>query len=224
MTLLELTINTAIEPYFICISSDNHPLYEKTALSPRQFTETLIDEIKKGCITLNSCLTDISVIGIVKGPGSYTGIRLGLSCAKTLALHLNCPIYGFTSLTSMAYTLPIMPSITGIAIGGKKNECYFQLFNHVNHKLHEVSSPVNLAKDELEHFLKKFNSPLTVIGSLPVDFSSITSTLKNITYINQSITGLSLVKQLQLRKTKESEFNTLVPYYFHAPTIGKKKR
>ena len=44
----------------------------------------------------------IQAIGVSIGPGTFTGLRVGLSCAKGLSLGLGCPLYGFSSLEIMA--------------------------------------------------------------------------------------------------------------------------
>jgi tRNA threonylcarbamoyladenosine biosynthesis protein TsaB len=62
----------------------------------------LIDEItKENEITVN----DLNEIIVVNGPGSFTGIRLGITVAKTLAYTLNIPIKTITSIEALAASI-----------------------------------------------------------------------------------------------------------------------
>ena len=48
---------------------------------------------------------DIDGIVVAKGPGSYTGVRIGVTTAKTLAYALNTKLYGVSSLAALAATV-----------------------------------------------------------------------------------------------------------------------
>ncbi|MHB1665418.1 MAG: tRNA (adenosine(37)-N6)-threonylcarbamoyltransferase complex dimerization subunit type 1 TsaB [bacterium] len=76
-------------------------LYSKALMQPSTLVFKQLDDILSG-IGLN--LTDIEGIAITLGPGSFTGIRVSLSIAKTLAYSLNLKIAGVESLYACAYS------------------------------------------------------------------------------------------------------------------------
>ncbi|MCX4366083.1 MAG: tRNA (adenosine(37)-N6)-threonylcarbamoyltransferase complex dimerization subunit type 1 TsaB [Bacilli bacterium] len=67
------------------------------------FTMPMIDNIIKNN---NLTVHDLNEILVVNGPGSFTGVRLGVTIAKTLAYTLNIPIKTITSLESLAISNP----------------------------------------------------------------------------------------------------------------------
>jgi len=72
---------------------------------------------------------DLELIAVGCGPGSFTGIRIGIATAKGLSMALGCPITGISSLDALAYaavpsTMPVMP-----VIDARKSEIYCCLYS-----------------------------------------------------------------------------------------------
>ena len=59
---------------------------------------------------------------MINGPGSYTGTRLAVAIAKTLAQVQNCPVYGFNSLDIISESLKPIKEFLITAIPSRKNE------------------------------------------------------------------------------------------------------
>lgn len=67
-----------------------------------RISKTLLPQVEQLLISRNIDTNMIQAIGVSIGPGTFTGLRVGLSCAKGLSLGLGCPLYGFSSLEVMA--------------------------------------------------------------------------------------------------------------------------
>ena len=80
-------------------------------------------------LTLNNVdRRDIGLIAVGSGPGSFTGIRIGIATARGLARAIGCPLMGISTLDALAYgalpaQLPIMP-----VIDARKSEIYCALY------------------------------------------------------------------------------------------------
>ena len=92
-----LTLNFSIEPFTIAYLNN----YSKVQISQDQHTSfseridiILKEEFEKNAILLN----DIDAIGIISGPGSYTGLRISMSYVKSLAQIYNIPLFTFNAL------------------------------------------------------------------------------------------------------------------------------
>ena len=101
---LILNIETSTKNCSVALFSGSNLISEKSLLSEKHsHSETLTlfveDVIKKS----NYTLVDLDAISISKGPGSYTGLRIGVSTAKGLSYSLNRPLISVSTLQSMAF-------------------------------------------------------------------------------------------------------------------------
>ena len=74
-------------------------------------------------------LKDIDVIACCIGPGSFTGIRIGIATAKGIALSLNKPVIGISSLESLAYNIPTFDGTICSIIDAKNENVYSGIYN-----------------------------------------------------------------------------------------------
>ena len=75
-----------------------------------------------------SCLHDLKALILATGPGSYTGLRVGLSAAKGMAHALRIPIIGVSSLEALAHQLPFSAHRICTIIDSRKGEVFSALF------------------------------------------------------------------------------------------------
>jgi tRNA threonylcarbamoyladenosine biosynthesis protein TsaB len=111
---MELAIDTSTETASIALSSEGAVIAEFTWHAGQNHTTELMPNII--CILEQARLTlkDINGVIVAKGPGSFNGLRVGMSAAKGLALALNIPLVGISTLEVEAFpfaatTLPICP-------------------------------------------------------------------------------------------------------------------
>ena len=115
-----------------------------------------IAEFKAGNLNLVACM---------KGPGSFTGLRIGFSTAKGLCLALGIPLAAVPTLDCLAYPLSIWPGIVLPAIDAKKG-CFFTALYRGGERLTDYmdASPETIAK-ELSKTLLSRDEPVVLTGS-----------------------------------------------------------
>jgi tRNA threonylcarbamoyladenosine biosynthesis protein TsaB len=101
MALL-LSIDTALETATICLSNDGEILGAETNKDPKSHGSFLQPAIKRLFSADNIAFTSIDAVAIVNGPGSYTGLRVGLASAKGLCFALNKPLIALNTLEVLA--------------------------------------------------------------------------------------------------------------------------
>jgi tRNA threonylcarbamoyladenosine biosynthesis protein TsaB len=128
MPPLLLTIQTAMPAGGLAISDGDHLLAEINLDVRRTATEWLLPSIEDLLFKANLAKGDIDGIGIVLGPGSFTGLRVGLATAKGLSLAAGCPLLGVSSLQCLAAQLPFTTLPVCVMLDARKQEVYTALF------------------------------------------------------------------------------------------------
>ena len=125
-----LIIDTALEKAIVALSNNEVIVGERThseAFSHANFLQVAIAELLE---TQNCTLQELDAIAVTLGPGSYTGLRVGLASAKGMAYALNKPLVGLSTLSALAHAaLKKVPTDFGTA---------FQVFSMIDARRMEV--------------------------------------------------------------------------------------
>ena len=107
---------------------------------------------------------ELNMIACMKGPGSFTGLRIGFSTAKGLAMALGIPYVSIPTLDCMAYAFSAWPGIILPVIDAKKG-CFFSAFYRGYSRLSEYSDlPPDLIVDMIDKIRLSENEPLVLTG------------------------------------------------------------
>ena len=169
-----LNIDTAQETAFVCISKNGIPIFiteNHTQKDHASFLHPAIEELlKKAAISI----TELDAIAVTKGPGSYTGLRVGMSAAKGLAYTLQKPLIAISTLEMMAHDIL---SITGDQeslicpmIDARRMEVFTALYDAT---LKEIYSPSAMILDERSFDDSLKSSCIYFTGSGSIKFQQI---------------------------------------------------
>jgi tRNA threonylcarbamoyladenosine biosynthesis protein TsaB len=151
---------------------------------------------------------EIDGVAVAMGPGSYSGLRGGLSTAKSLVQTLNIPLVGIPTLEAIAYNLVHIEGTMAVILDAKSDEYNFALFGAHNGEIKRLTDDIVLTK---EHIDKKLS---TVKGKL-----HLVDGAKMHPYgINVARLGL-----LKIKAGQTDDALKLVPQYSHKPNIREYK-
>ncbi|MFH1873641.1 MAG: tRNA (adenosine(37)-N6)-threonylcarbamoyltransferase complex dimerization subunit type 1 TsaB [Pseudomonadota bacterium] len=110
----------------------------------------------------------LDAVAVASGPGSFTGLRIGLATAKGLALGLDIPLYGISSLLTLAYNGLFAKDIVVSVIDARRQEVYaaaycFELA-HKNEQVKSLLPEQTISPKNLAEELKQFSEPLLFMG------------------------------------------------------------
>ncbi len=110
---------------------------------------------------------DIALLTSTIGPGSFTGLRIGLSALQAIALVKSIPTYGVSTLQAIASTQhhTTTPLITSI-IDARREQYYIQSFNSTNLTPHD--SPTLIHISALDTYLSALTSATSIVTNLDV--------------------------------------------------------
>ncbi len=136
--------------------------HQKSGLTHSVTLLPMVEDMLKNC---NHRLEDVDVIAVAVGPGSFTGLRIGVSTAKGLAWAGEKDCAPCSTLESMAWNLAHMEGHTIVcAMDARRNQVYNAIFRVENGKLTRLASDRAIALAELEKELKILENPQIVVG------------------------------------------------------------
>lgn len=156
---------------------------------------------------------DLEAIAVSKGPGSYTGLRIGISAAKGLCFALDIPMISISTLKSLA--MQVKQKKDGFIIpllDARRMEVYTTGFTADFHKVFDTRAEI-LTPDSFLEYLE--NAAVTFIGSGVEKFSKI-CTHKNATFIEDKLPSASEMLGLAEEKFQKQKFEDVAyfePYY-----------
>jgi tRNA threonylcarbamoyladenosine biosynthesis protein TsaB len=162
--MIWLGIDTANTPLSIAIVKDGEILIEENssmAINHSLRAMPTIDEVFKRA---NIAPSDIHAIAVSEGPGSYTGVRIGVTIAKTLAWTLNKPLVGVSSLKALAANALYFDGILCSIIDARRNNVYAGAYRFENGKLTTVIEDGHFSLEKLIEKLRSFKYPVLFIG------------------------------------------------------------
>lgn len=134
-----LNIDTAVESASVCLARDARPIQVAVNNNPKDHACWLHTTIQKIMPDTSLTLKDLEAVAVSIGPGSYTGLRVGLSAAKGLCFALGIPLIAINTLQMMAH--PLQKEETDFIcplIDARRMEVFMAVYNK---KMQEVVKP-----------------------------------------------------------------------------------
>lgn len=130
-------------------------------------SETLMPIVEQVLCNARLSLKDIDAFAVTAGPGSFTGVRIGISAVKGMAFCDKKSVYPFSTLEAMALSLKGCGFFKGIVCGvmdARRNQFYNALFEIDHGNITRLTEDRMITAEELLAELKAKNKPITVMG------------------------------------------------------------
>ncbi|VBB05823.1 trna threonylcarbamoyl adenosine modification protein yeaz [Lucifera butyrica] len=166
-----LAIDTATLVSSVAVCTKETLLAELTIQTQKTHSETLMPHIRDVLLLAGVDKQDLQAIAVSIGPGSFTGLRIGLATAKAMAYALNIPICGVSTMEALAYACPVPGMVLAPLLDAQKGNVYQALFRWRNGIL-EQSIPTRVV--DLEAALTEMAAipePVMVMGEAAVQHS-----------------------------------------------------
>ena len=122
-----LAIETSTRAASVAVGFDGKIFAESLRESPQSFSETLMPQVEE-VIKISGAFENLDAVAVSIGPGSFTGLRIGLATAKALAYAWKIKIIGVPTLHALSYNFPCAKVLP--LIDAQKNRAYCQLFEN----------------------------------------------------------------------------------------------
>ena len=213
-----LAIETSSKICGVCIL-ENQTFIDKIELNNGlTHSESLMPLIKDILNNNNLQLSQIDNIICDIGPGSFTGIRIGVSTAMAFVDSLNMKYSGVSSLESLAYNIACDGLICSI-IDAKNENCYFALYNLQNNSYSEIIAPIAVTIDEMFKKLDKYNNnQITFVGDGAITYKeSIQKNFPNSKFVMENFINTYNLALAGIKKITSNTALELSPLYLKKP-------
>lgn len=203
-----------------CAVLDGDRLIGEYSLSQdMSHSEKLVPMVKEVLDSLKLTINDIDLFSVAKGPGSFTGLRIGIATMKAFAHLTDKPIIGVSTLEALAYNLPYNEIVVPM-IDARRERVYTAIFKWEGTSLETIMEPCVLEVDKLLDRLNSNHEKIVVNGDGSVVFKErIKDRLKDkvqFSTIGQNMSRASSICELALLKYgrgQVDDFYTLAPDY-----------
>ncbi|CAM4220084.1 tRNA (adenosine(37)-N6)-threonylcarbamoyltransferase complex dimerization subunit type 1 TsaB [Zobellia nedashkovskayae] len=210
------SVSIAKEGRILAIKEHDTPNY-----SHSEQLHVFIQEVLK---EVNIDASELDAIAVSKGPGSYTGLRIGVSAAKGLCFALDIPLISIATLSSMAaqiissdidYIIPVLDA--------RRMEVYSAVFDKDKNEVRTTEAEI-IEENSFSEYLEK--GKVILVGSGAEKCKTMLSHA-NFSYNTTIVPSANEMVQLSYKKFKAGEFEDVAyfePYYLKDFMLQQKKK
>lgn len=196
-----LALETSAKSVSVAVTENGTLLaqaYQDRGLTHSVTLMPLLDGMLK---TAGLTLDDMDIIAVAQGPGSFTGIRIGVSAAKGLAWAKALPCCGVSTLEAMAYGVTDFEGIVVGAMDARRQQVYNALFRTENGRVSRLCADRAVAMELVAEELAAIPEPKLIVGDgavLLYDFlqkAGIGCRLASRLHRQQSAAGVALAAE-----------------------------
>ena len=162
MLILALDSTAVVASVALC--NDGTPIAQFTVKNGNTHSETLLPMVESVLKTAGITVDDVDLFACSVGPGSFTGVRIGVSTVKGLAFGKNKPCVAVSTLEALAENLIPAKGILCPVMNARRGQVYNALFRYENGTLVRLCADRALAVSELEEELLAMGEPVFFSG------------------------------------------------------------
>ena len=158
-----LALDSTASVASVALTDDERLLGETTVDNGNTHSETLLPMIEELLRRFSLSPSDVELYACTAGPGSFTGVRIGVSTVKGLAFATSTPCVGVSTLASLAQNLVGLgdstPVIVSPVMNARRSQVYNALFRVNGNEVTRLTEDRAIAIADLEQELLSYNLP-----------------------------------------------------------------
>lgn len=220
--MLTLAIETATDRVGCALDADGDVVATFELSQGRRHAETLLPAIEACLSQVGATVERIGAVVADVGPGLFTGLRVGLATARSLAYALDLPTVGVSSLEVLAHDVRLAGRATCAVIDARRGEVFWQLFRPEADGVRPLGPPACTPPGDLVAELRSLGEDLVVVGDGTRRYGELFVDLRDTVlggpaHLFPSTATLAVLGVRILRQTGGAPPETLEPRYLRAP-------
>lgn len=212
-----LAFETSAKAVSVALVEDGKLLGEYFQNSGQTHSRTVMElakDLLKNC-DLNAW--DVDAVACAAGPGSFTGVRIGMAAAKGFAWGRELPLIGISTLEAMARNVMMADGIYCAAMDARRSQVYTALFRWENGVCSRLMEDCAISLEELEQVLRQYQGAKYLVGDGAV-LCSQKLVADNLILLPEHLrmqraAGTALVAWQKMQTEEIPSADTLVPNY-----------
>ncbi len=174
-----LSISTASDTLSLSIVIDKKLIASFTSQGNKKHAELIAPELKKLIYKSGITFADLNGICVNLGPGSFTGLRVGLATAKGIIYGSQLKLYGYTNFEELLYQAILENKLIGkiaVLIPSRKNEFYFAAFEVIDKNFVQLDVFELMTLQDFKNHIHHFDKIVTekkMLETLSNEFQAI---------------------------------------------------
>ena len=217
--MLILAFETSAKAGSVALLDDQKLLgesYQNTGLTHSQTLMVMAEDLLKQC---GKTVADVTAVAVAEGPGSFTGVRIGVAAAKGFAWGGQIPCCGVSTLEAMAESLGVYEGYVCACMDARRNQVYNGLFSVKNGVISRVTEDRAIALADLKTELGQLDGPIFLVGDgAALTHKTLSGEISNLVLppehrVHQRATGVALLAAKKIAAGETCDGNALTPNY-----------
>ena len=190
--------------------------YQYTGLTHSQTLLVMAENLLAQC---GKTVAQVTAVAVAAGPGSFTGVRIGVAAAKGFAWGRELPCYGVSTLEAMALSLGAWQGYVCPCMDARRSQVYNALFSVKHGTLERLREDRAIALSELAEELKALDGPIFLVGDgSTLAYRTLSGEIPNLVLppehrMHQRADGVALLAARKIAAGESGDANALTPNY-----------
>lgn len=226
--MIILSVDTSAKVSSVSVVNEDRILVEFNIDTRLTHSQTLMPMLNAVLECSNLTFDDIDYFAVANGPGSFTGLRIGIAAIKGLAFACNKQCIPVSTLKGLAYNLRDLDTIICATMDARCNQVYYALFDFQKKSLIRLCDDKADSIDNLIEHLSSYNKKIIFVGDgAELCYNKAKDILQNVSiasierrYQKASSVGFAAFDDFEGHKQDASE---LMPAYLRLPQAERER-
>ena len=190
--------------------------YQNTGMTHSQTLMVMAEDMLKQC---GKTAKDVDAVAVAEGPGSFTGVRIGVAAAKGFAWGWEIPCYGVSTLEAMAQSLGIYDGFICPVMDARRSQVYNALFEADRGEITRIREDRAISLDDLAEDVKNLEKPVFLVGDGSIlCYNTLLERVPSLVLppehrMHQRAVGVGIIAARQIRAGISGDAAALTPNY-----------
>lgn len=201
--------------------------YQNTGLTHSQTLMPMAQDLLKSC---GYTPAQVEAVAVAAGPGSFTGIRIGVAAAKGFAWGKELPCYGVSTLEAMALNLGVYEGFVVAAMDARRSQVYTATFLAEKGKLTRLCEDRAISLEQLGEELKNCEKSVFLVGDgSNLCYNTLKDTVPELVLppehrMHQRAAGVALVAEKKISAGVPGDGGSLTPNYLRLSQAERERK